>query len=71
VTPAEQFGRKLFMERRRMGVSQEALSGFAGLHSVTVYLLENGKRDPRLETIVALADALGIDPGRLVAGVHS
>jgi hypothetical protein len=35
---------------------------------VTPSLLETGKREPRLAIIVALADALAIDPSLLVAG---
>jgi DNA-binding XRE family transcriptional regulator len=71
MTPAEQFGRKLFMARRRLGgVSQEALAHSAGLNRCTVYLLENGKRTPTLTTIVALAHALEIDPAKLVKGLR-
>jgi DNA-binding XRE family transcriptional regulator len=67
---AEQFGRRLFMARRRLGgVSQEALAASAGLNRCTVYLLENGKRSPNLTTIVTLAHALEIDPGELVKGL--
>lgn len=68
--PAGQFGRNLFMARRRMGVTQEALSVMAGLHRGTVNLLEGGHRSPRLPTIVALAEALGVDPGELVKGLR-
>lgn len=66
----ERFGRNLFMARRRMGVTQETLSVMAGLHRGTVNLLELGHRSPRLTTIVALADALGIDPGELLRGLR-
>jgi len=68
VTLAQQFGRRLFMERRRLGVSQEALGDMAGLHRSKVQKLEAGRRDLRLSTIVKLASALGIDPGVLLAG---
>lgn len=70
MTPAQQFGRNLFMARRRMGVTQETLSVMAGLHRGTVNLLEGGRRAPWLPTIVALADALGIDAGELVRGIR-
>lgn len=70
MTPAEQFGRRLFLARRRMGVTQEALSVMAGFHRGTVNLLENAGRVPLLTTVVALADALGIDPAELVAGLR-
>lgn len=70
MTLAEQFGRKLFMERRRLGVSQEALGDMAGMHRTEVGKLENGKRAPGLVTIVKLARALDIDPAGLVGGLR-
>lgn len=70
MTLAQQFGRKLFMERRRLGVTQEDLARFSGLHRTEVQKLEGGLREPRLSTIVKLARGLGVDPGVLVAGVR-
>jgi DNA-binding XRE family transcriptional regulator len=69
MTLAEQFGRNVFMARRLVGVTQEALAKMAGLHRGTVYLLEDGRRSPGLETIVKLADALGIRPCELMKGL--
>jgi transcriptional regulator with XRE-family HTH domain len=71
VTVAEEFGHNLFMERRRQGVSRERLARAAGLHRETIYLLENGKRNPRLDTIHLLARALGVKPSELIDGVRS
>jgi transcriptional regulator with XRE-family HTH domain len=31
--------------------------------------LENGHKNPRLDTIVKVADALGVAPGKLLSGV--
>lgn len=70
MTLAEQFGRRLFVERRRQGVSRERLAAAAGLHRATIYLIEHGERDARLTTIVKLADALGVDPAGLVRGLR-
>lgn len=70
MTLAQRFGRRLFMKRRRLGVSQEALAEMSGLSRHAIYLLENGRRTPGLGTIVSLSDALGIDPARLVAGLR-
>lgn len=66
---AEEFGVCLRAERRRQGLTQEALAKMAGLNRTTPSLLERGLREPRLATIVALADALGVDPSILVAGL--
>jgi transcriptional regulator with XRE-family HTH domain len=68
-TPAEQFGNNVFKFRRRLGVSQEPLAIFAGLHRTEIGLLENGKREPKLETIVKLIRALGVEPNHLLADV--
>jgi transcriptional regulator with XRE-family HTH domain len=71
VTGEEKFGRNLLMARRRLGVSQETLAKKAGLNRNTVYLLENDKRVPRLDTIWLLARALGVKPSELVDGLRS
>lgn len=70
MTGEEKFGRNLFMARRRLGVSQETLAKKAGLNRNTVYLLENDKRVPRLDTIWLLAGALGVKPSELVDGLR-
>jgi transcriptional regulator with XRE-family HTH domain len=70
VTLAEQFGRRLFRERRRLGVSQRALGRFSGLHWTEVQKLEAGQREPRISTIAKLAYGLGVDPGELVKGLR-
>lgn len=65
------FGRKLREERVRAGLSQERLAFAASLHPTEISLLERGARDPRLATIVRLADALGISPGALLDALDS
>jgi transcriptional regulator with XRE-family HTH domain len=67
---ADEFGAVLAALRRERGYSQDTLARMAGLSRTTPSLLETGKREPRLATIVALADALGIDPSMLVAGLR-
>ncbi len=70
--PHERFARNLRRERKRAGLSQEAL-GFACkpvLHRTEVSLLERSEREPRLSTIVRLARALKIKPAELLDGVR-
>ncbi len=67
---ADQFGRRLFMARRRLGVTQEDLARFSGLHRNEVQKLEAGQRDPQLRTIVKVAYGLGVDPAELVLGLR-
>jgi len=52
-----------------MGLSQEALGASCDLHRTEISLLERGKREPRLSTIVRLARGLGIEPRDLLNDV--
>ena len=70
MSAAERFGRNLFMARRRAGISQESLARFARLHRTEIGLLENGRREPRLVTILKLSHGLGLEPGELLAGMR-
>jgi transcriptional regulator with XRE-family HTH domain len=69
VTLAEQFGRNLFVARRRAGLTQAALAKAAGMERDSVQKIESGGRSVRLLTFLRLADALRIDPCRLLEGL--
>jgi transcriptional regulator with XRE-family HTH domain len=60
------FGRRLKEARARAGLSQEALGRSCRLHRTEISLLERGARDPRLSTIVRLANCLGVPPAALL-----
>lgn len=60
------FGAVVRRERLRQGLSQEKLAELAGLHPNFVSLLERGKSASALDTIAALATALGRRPSQLV-----
>lgn len=49
--------------------SQEALAKITALHRTEVSLLERGRREPRLSTIIKLADALSVPPAQFFAGI--
>jgi transcriptional regulator with XRE-family HTH domain len=68
--PAERFARILRRERKRCGLSQEALGAKADVHRTEVSLLERGERDPRLSTVVRLARGLKISTSQLLDGVR-
>lgn len=53
--------------RKAAGLTQAELGHKAGVRTSTVCNIENGKIDPRLSTVKALADALGVDLDDLVA----
>jgi transcriptional regulator with XRE-family HTH domain len=52
-------------ERERRGWTQEQLGEAADLAPRYVQRIETGRINPRAVVVAALADALGIDPGRL------
>jgi transcriptional regulator with XRE-family HTH domain len=64
-----QFAANLRACRKRAGLSQEALGFRASLHRTEIGLLERGARVPRIDTLLKLAAALGIDPCDLLEGV--
>ena len=66
----DQFARNLVEQRRRRGLSQDDLAELAGMHRTAISLLERRGRDPRLETIVKLAHALGVKPITLMRGIE-
>ncbi len=53
-----QFATNLRRQRKRAGLSQEALAEICNLHRTEISLLERCKRSPRLETLVILARGL-------------
>ena len=57
------------MQKHRLAqkLSKSALAERAGLHQTYIGLLERGERSPNLDTAKAIADALGITLGKLIA----
>lgn len=60
------FGDRMRELRAREGVSQDGLADASGMHPTSIGRIERGGREPRLTTILKLADGLGVDPGELV-----
>ncbi len=56
------FRRNLSMLRRSRQLTQEALAYRAGVSVSYISMLERGVRSPPLETLEALAEALGVLP---------
>lgn len=52
--------------RKEKGLSQEVLSGFAGIGRTHLTMIENGKKNPNFDTIWKIALALDLRPSELV-----
>jgi transcriptional regulator with XRE-family HTH domain len=59
-------GREIRRRRECLAWTLEDLSHRSGLSSRYISNLENDRRDPSLSTIVAVAKALGAEPGELL-----
>ena len=64
------FGRNLWRCRRRASISQEELGALASLHRTEIGMVEQGKRLPRVDSLIKLACALSISPMELLEGIH-
>lgn len=64
------FGENLARCRKRAGLSQEQLGLRSNLHRTEIGLLERGERIPRIDTLVKVAGALGVEPSVLVDGIR-
>lgn len=67
---SERFGHNLAEARGWIGMSQGQLARKIGVAPSQVIRLENGERCPRLDRIVALADALGVQVRDLLYGIE-
>jgi DNA-binding XRE family transcriptional regulator len=70
VTVGRAFGMKLSAARTRAELSQEALGYLSGIHRTQISRLEAGESVPRLDTVIQLAGALGIETLELFPAVR-
>lgn len=66
---AERFGANLRDCRKRANLSQEDTAVRASLHRTAVGQLERAERVCRIDTLVKLAGALGVEPAELLTGL--
>jgi transcriptional regulator with XRE-family HTH domain len=69
MNPSERFGDNLLRIRQARKLSQENLADKAGIHRTQISLLEGGRRQPLLETLVRLAGALDVPVDALFEGI--
>ena len=60
-------GARVRHHRREHGWSQEQFAELAGVHRTYIGAIERGQQNVTVVTLVAIADALSVDPGELIA----
>ena len=61
-------GKRIAEWRKAVGLTQEALADILDTAVPYISEIENGKKKPSLNTVVSIADALGITVDELLAG---
>ena len=56
--------------RKEKGISQDILSGLAGIARTHLTMIENGDKQPNFETIWKIAVALNMKPSELVSQIE-
>jgi transcriptional regulator with XRE-family HTH domain len=69
VEPKMIVGKNIRVERKRVGITQEALAERCDMHLVEVGRAERGVRDLRVSTVAKIARGLGIPASELLKGV--
>jgi transcriptional regulator with XRE-family HTH domain len=70
MTLSERFGDNLLRIRQARRLSQEHLAERAGVHRTQITLIEKGRRQPGIETVVRLAGALEVSTESLFDGIR-
>ena len=68
---AELVGQVIQRKREQKKLSQEVVSGLAGIGRTHLSAIERGERKPTLETFFKIAEALNIRPSVLMAEIES
>jgi transcriptional regulator with XRE-family HTH domain len=64
------FGREVRRRREALGLTLEQLAESSELTPNYIGTIENGKRDPSLSTVLALARGLRVPPAELFGGLE-
>lgn len=63
-------GKTIRALRKEKGLSQDVLSGLAGIARTHLTMIENGSKQANFETLWRLATALGLRPSELVVQIE-
>ena len=58
--PLSEFGNLIRIRRELLGLLQPQLAAIAGVSTRTIQLIELGKANPSLETLLSIIDPLGL-----------
>ena len=64
-------GRVIRKLRNQKHMTQELLSGFAGIARSHLSMIENGTKQANMETIWRIADAMELTPSQWVAAIEN
>lgn len=64
-------GERIRTIRKAKGLTQKDLAILSGTSEITVRQYETGKRQPRIEQLILIADALGVSSGELIGEDYS
>ena len=67
---AELVGQIIQRKREQKKLSQEVISGLAGIGRTHLSAIERGERKPTLETFFKIAEALNVRPSVLMAEIE-
>ena len=57
----KKLGRVIRARRTELGLSQNDLKDFSGVHNVTISLVENGKYNPSISELEKIISPLGLE----------
>lgn len=67
---SDRFGENVLRIRQARKLSQESLAEQAAVHRTQITLIENGRRQPGVETVARLAGALEVSVETLYEGIR-
>lgn len=68
---AEIVGRVIQRKREQRRLSQEVVSGLAGIGRTHLSAIERGVRKPTMDTFFKIAEALNVRPSQLMAEIEA
>ncbi len=66
---AAHIGERIAEARRSFTLTQDELAARTGIDSSNIRSYEKGRAMPSIHTLMRIADALDVDPGRLLEGL--